>query len=234
MYCTTSGQGYPAEHKHHRNVIALLQPGRKTPDSTNDCVNRFCLGSIITLQQKTAWRYPGRLQTLTLNPTQFQALLATLWIQAHSWRIYALWLHCPVVGKTTHSLAVFFGCMSRYLSAGNGRSDFHILLFNEHSTSLSNGALMGSHVTHHLHWSFGRQYQSHITHHHLHVLASSQARSGVKRSVWCAFVPGLCVSFCNDIIISSSSPVIEDTEGLLTEKRTERHLLMPSVWKCWI
>lgn len=124
--------------------------------------------------------------------------------------------------------------MSRYLSAGNGRSDFHILLFNEHSTSLSNGALMGSHVTHHLHWSFGRQYQSHITHHHLHVLASSQARSGVKRSVWCAFVPGLCVSFCNDIIISSSSPVIEDTEGLLTEKRTERHLLMPSVWKCWI
>lgn len=164
----------------------------------------------------------ARLQAFTLNPTQFQAQLATWWIQAHSWRIYALWLCCPVVGKTTHSLAVFFGCMSRYLSAGNGRSDFHILLFNEHSTLSSNAALMGSHVTHHLRWSFGRQYQSHITHHHLHVLALSQAHTEVKRSVWCSFVPGLCVTLYNDAIISSCSPLTEDTKGMFNENRTQR------------
>ncbi len=116
--------------------------------------------------------------------------------------------------KQPHSLAVVLGCMSRYLSAGNGRSDFHILLFNEHSTPPSNGALIGSHVTHHLRWSFGRQYQSHITQHHLHILASSQAQSRVERSTWCAFVPGLCDSMCKDAIISSSCLVIEGhTEG---------------------
>lgn len=201
MCCTPSGRGYSAEHRRH--VIRLLHPGRKTPDSTNDCSNRFCSGSIIALRQQTAWRYPARLQALALNPTQFQAQLATWLIRTHSQRIYALWLPCPVVAKTTRSLAVFFRCMSRYLSAGNGRSDFHILLFNEHSTPPSNAALMGSHVTHHLHWSFGRQYQFHITQHHLHGLALSQAWSRGKRSTQCVYLfldfVGLCVMMLSSL-----------------------------------
>lgn len=163
----------------------------------------------------------ARLHALTLSPTQFQAQLATWLIRTHSWRICALRLPCPVAAKTTHSLAVFLGCMSRYLSAGNGRSDFHILLFNEHSTPLSNGALIGSYVMHHLRWSFGRQYQSHIAQHHLHILAFSHAQSKVRRSTWCAFVPRLCDSVCTDAIISACSLAVEGcTEGWVSEMDT--------------
>lgn len=169
----------------------------------------------------------ARLQALTLSPTQFQAQLATRLIRTHSRRISALRLACPVVANTAHSLAVVFGCMSRYLSAGNGRSDFHILLFNEQSAPLSNRALIGSHVTLHLLWSFGRQYQSHIAKHHLQVLALSQARSRVKRSTWHTFV-GHCDSLCNDAITSSCSLAIEGNTNS-SDKRRERHLLMPSV-----
>lgn len=205
--------------------------------STTDTSYRYCSQAEKHLIQQmialidSAWapssHYDGkqredilaRLQALAPSPTQFQAQLATRLIRTHSWRIYALRFPCPVVAKTTRSLAVVLGCMSRYLSAGNGRSDFHILLFNEHSALLSNGALIGSHVTHHLRRPFGRQYQSHITQHHLHILASSQAQSRVKRSTWCAFVPRLCDSLCNDAIISSCGLVIEGrTEGRVSGK----------------
>lgn len=83
----------------------------------------------------------ARLRALTLGPAQFQAQLATRLIRTHSRRIYAWRLPCPVVANTAHSLAAVFGCMSRYLSAGNGRSDFHILLFNEQITPPSNRGL---------------------------------------------------------------------------------------------
>lgn len=172
----------------------------------------------------------ARQQAPTLNPTQFQAWLATRLIWTRSWRIRALRLRCTLAAKTTHSLAVFFGCMSRYLSAGNGTSDLHILHFNEHSTLLSSGTLMGSYVTYHLQWSFGRQYQCHITQHHLHILALNQACSRVKRSHVCTFVPGLCVPLCNDAIISSCLLVIKVTEGFWMK------ILYTKCYKavCWV
>lgn len=83
-----------------------------------------------------------------LNPAQFQAQLAIWLIWTHSWRSRALLLPCAVmVAKTIQGLAFLFGCMSWCLSAGNGRSHFHILLFNEDSTVLSNAAVPGSIVT---------------------------------------------------------------------------------------
>lgn len=58
----TSGQRYSVGHeKKNRKVIPLLHPCRKTPDSTNGFFNWFCLGSIMALRQKTAWRYFGQI-----------------------------------------------------------------------------------------------------------------------------------------------------------------------------
>lgn len=132
MCCATSGQGYSVEHKHRRNVIPLLQPGRETPDSTNDCFNRFCLGSIIALRQQTAWRYPGRdCRPQPLSHTQFQSQLATWLIWTRSGRIRAL--PRPVVAKTPPQPRCRLWIYESMLIC-------HILLFNEHGTPLSNGA----------------------------------------------------------------------------------------------
>ena len=70
-------------------------------------------------------------------PRNFRARLATRLIRTRGWED----LCGPAVAETSRSLAVVFGCMSWYLSAGNGRSDFHILLFNEHSAPPSSRAL---------------------------------------------------------------------------------------------
>lgn len=84
--CTELHQAEATPWSHHRNVILLLQPGRKTPDSTNDRVNWFCLGSIIALRQQTARRYPGQIAGPNPQSRQFQAQLATLLMQTHGWK----------------------------------------------------------------------------------------------------------------------------------------------------
>lgn len=142
-------------------------------------------------------------------PRNFRARLATRLIRTHSRED----LCGPAVAGTSRSLAVVSGCMSRYLSAGNGRSDFHILLFNEHSAPPSSRAL---------NWLTCDASSPpviwtpisvpHRPRHHPLVLASSQAQRRVERSTWGASLPAAWL----------------DTEA---EEGTGKHLLTSLVWK---
>ena len=95
--------------------------------------NRFGSGSVSALRPRGAWRGPGRSsgpypRSHTISGTVSDVVNSNSQLGDPGFMITR-----PGGGfSNLQPLAAVFGCVNRYVSAGNGRSHLHILLFNEH------------------------------------------------------------------------------------------------------